>query len=163
MMIVFVGAVPLLVAVPLWRRLPPAARTEIASAVRSLRLRTGTYSLRLVMEGMTDTMLASVLPNVITLGTYDFVTLGSTLASMVSVIPSITRRRLYVPVRSRRLRTADAISVRAAGGSRRHKGTATSSGTAPTNTIIIRESTGSSNHWVSNEHHDHRCSPRPLH
>lgn len=47
-----------------WRRLPDTWHTEVARTVRDVRLRSGAYSLKLVMEHMVDEMLASVLPSV---------------------------------------------------------------------------------------------------
>jgi hypothetical protein len=48
----------------LWRRLPMTVRAELEGTIRALRLRSGTYSLKLVMQGMTDDMRGSVLTSV---------------------------------------------------------------------------------------------------
>lgn len=45
-----------------WRRAPDTTRHEVAKAARDLRLMTGSYSLKLLMQRMIDDMLDSVVP-----------------------------------------------------------------------------------------------------
>lgn len=62
--LLFLGALLMLGGLLLWRRLPTAVRAELEGTIRSLRLRSGTYSLKLMMQGMTDEMRGSVLTSV---------------------------------------------------------------------------------------------------